>query len=247
MMRRLKLTIEYEGTSYCGWQKQKNKPTIQQTIEDALQDFLKETVTVWGSGRTDAGVHAKRQVAHIDIAKPYPPFSIQGGMNQRLKNVPITIVDVEEVPPSFHARFSAISREYEYYILNRRTSPAIDRERAWWVIRPLCLESIQKGAEFLIGHHDFTSFRDSQCQALSPIKTLDDLSFEKTDDLIIVKAKARSFLHHQVRNMVGTLKRVGEGVWSPEKVKEILEAKDRKAAGPTAPAHGLFLTNIRYD
>lgn len=247
MMRRIKLIIEYEGTLFCGWQRQKSMPTIQKAIEDAFQDFLGEPVTVWGSGRTDAGVHARCQVAHVDISKTYNPFSIQGALNQRLRDIPITILSVEEVSSTFHARFSATSRAYEYCILNRRTPPAIDRTRAWWVIRPLCIESMREGAQYLLGHHDFTSFRDSQCQATSPLRTLDKLSIEKNHDLIIVEAKARSFLHHQVRNIVGTLKRVGEGVWAPEKVKEILEAKDRKAAGPTAPAHGLFLTNIEFD
>lgn len=245
-MSRFKLTLEYDGTSFVGWQRQHALPSVQGILEECFSDFLGEPTVVWGSGRTDAGVHAKGQVAHVDIPKSYAPFAIQGAINKRLRDAPITVLAVEEVPSDFHARFSAISRSYEYKILNKRTAPALDRNRMWWVIRPLSAGAMIEAAPYLLGHHDFSSFRNSQCQASSPFKTLDELSVERKDDFIIVKARARSFLHNQVRNMVGTLKRVGEGVWSPQKVQEILEARDRRCAGPTAPACGLYLTEVRF-
>lgn len=246
-MPRFKLTIEYDGTPFCGWQRQKGLPTIQQTLEDAFSDFLGSETLVWGSGRTDTGVHAKGQVAHIDCLKDYTPLKIQGAMNKRLQSVPISILGVEEVDETFHARFSATSRAYEYKILNRRTPPAIEKNRVLWVAHPLDVDLMAEAGSYLIGHHDFSSFRDSRCQSSTPLKTLDHLSVEKNGDMIVIKTHARSFLHHQVRNMVGTLKRVGEGAWSPLKVKEILEAKDRKAGGPTVLACGLYLTEIKFD
>jgi len=247
-MSRFKLTLEYDGTPFSGWQRQEDGiPTVQGMLEEAFADFLGEPTTIWGSGRTDAGVHAKEQVAHVDIEKSYAPFAIQGALNKRLHDVPISILKVEEVSDDFHARFSTTSRAYEYKIINRRAPLALEKNRAWWVIPPLSLEAMNEGAAYLIGHHDFTSFRDSQCQAASPFKTLDVLKVEQKGDLIVIKAKALSFLHRQVRNMVGTLKLVGEGVWPPEKVKEILEACDRRAAGPTAPPEGLYLSEIKYD
>ncbi|MBY0291941.1 MAG: tRNA pseudouridine(38-40) synthase TruA [Alphaproteobacteria bacterium] len=245
-MPRFKLTLEYEGTSFSGWQQQPGFQTVQGTLEEAFTDFLKEPITVWGSGRTDAGVHAKGQVAHVDIFKNYSPFAIQGAITKRLQNFPISLLAVEEVPSDFHARFSAVSRSYEYIILNRRAPSALEKYRAWWIIPPLSIDAMAEAATYLIGHHDFSSFRDSRCQASSPFKTLNLLSVEKRGEFILIKARARSFLHHQVRNMVGTLMRVGKGAWSPQKVKEILDAKDRRLAGPTAPAKGLYLTKIEY-
>jgi tRNA pseudouridine38-40 synthase len=246
-MARFKLTLEYEGTSFCGWQRQKGLPTVQGMLEDTFADFLGEPVFVWGSGRTDAGVHARGQVAHVDITKPYTAFALQGAMNKRLRHVPISVLAVEEVAADFHARFSATSRAYEYRLLNRKTPPALEKKGVWWVIRSLSVEDMAEAASYLLGYHDFTSFRGSQCQAASPLKTLDALSVEKKGDIILIKAHARSFLHHQVRNMVGTLKRVGEGAWVPKKVKEILEAQDRRKAGPTAPACGLYLTEVGFE
>jgi tRNA pseudouridine38-40 synthase len=245
-MARFKLTLEYEGTFFVGWQRQEALPSVQGILEDCFADFLGESMTVWGSGRTDAGVHATGQVAHVDIHKPYAPFAIQGAINKRLRFIPITVLAVEEVAPDFHARFSAISRSYEYKILNQRAAPALDRNRTWWVIRSLSVEAMVEAATYLLGRHDFSSFRGSQCQASSPLKTLDELSVERRGDLILIKARARSFLHHQVRNIVGTLKRVGEGSWSPQKVKDILEVRDRRCAGPTAPACGLYLTAVGF-
>ncbi|MBS0271389.1 MAG: tRNA pseudouridine(38-40) synthase TruA [Proteobacteria bacterium] len=245
-MSRFKLTLEYDGTPFAGWQRQEGLPTVQGTIENAFADFLGEAVTIWGSGRTDAGVHAKRQVAHLDIFKPYKPIAIQGAINKRLRSEPISILAVEEVTSEFHARFSAKSRSYEYLILNRRAPSALDQTRTWWVIPPLSVDAMAEAASYLIGHHDFSSFRGSQCQASSPLKTLDLLSVMQEGELIRIHAHARSFLHHQVRNIVGTLKRVGENKWSPQKIKDILKAQDRRAAGPTAPASGLYLTNIEF-
>lgn len=245
-MPRFKLTLEYDGTSFVGWQRQGDLPSVQGILEECLADFLNEPITVWGSGRTDAGVHAKGQVAHVDIPKSYAPFAIQGAMNKRLRHFPVTVLAVEKVSSDFHARFSAISRSYEYKILNQRAAPALERNRVWWIIRPLSVEAMREASTHLIGHHDFSSFRNSRCQAASPLKTLDELSIERKGDLIIIKTRARSFLHNQVRNMVGTLKRVGEGNWSPQKVKEILEAQDRRCAGPTAPACGLYLTEVCF-
>lgn len=245
-MPRFKLILEYDGTPFVGWQRQAGLPSVQGTLEDCFADFLGEPTTLWGSGRTDAGVHATGQVAHVDIAKPYTPFAIQGAINKRLRDIPISVLNVEEVAPDFHARFSATSRAYTYKILNQRACPALDRDRAWWVIRPLSIAAMEEAANYLLGHHDFSSFRNSQCQAASPFKTLDQLAIEKNDHLILVKTRARSFLHNQVRNMVGTLKRVGEGTWPPEKVKEILDARDRRCAGPTAPPCGLYLRDILF-
>lgn len=245
-MPRFKLTLEYEGTPFCGWQRQDGLPTVQAALEGAFEDFLGEPIPVWGSGRTDAGVHATGQVAHVDISKPYTPFAIQGAINKRLRLLPISLLKVEEVSLDFHARFSARTRAYEYRILNRKAPPSLERNRVWWVAPPLSIDAMAKGASYLTGHHDFTSFRDSQCQASSPVKTLDLFSVERKDSFILIKCRARSFLHHQVRNMVGTLKRVGQGAWPPEKVKEILEARDRCCAGPTAPPEGLYLTEICY-
>lgn len=245
-MARFKLTLEYEGTSFVGWQRQASLPSVQGQLEACFFDFLGKPVDVWGSGRTDAGVHATGQVAHVDVPKSYSPFAIQGAINKRLRDVPITVLSVEEVPADFHARFSALSRSYEYKILNQRAAPALERHRMWWVIRPLSVEAMTEAASYLLGHQDFSSFRNSQCQASSPFKTLDEFSVERRGNLIVIKARARSFLHNQVRNMVGTLKRVGEGSWPPHKVKEILEAKDRRRAGPTAPPHGLYLTQVCF-
>jgi len=245
-MARFKLTIEYDGTPYVGWQRQDGLPTVQGTLEEVFSDFLSTPTEVWGSGRTDTGVHARGQVAHVEIGKDYTPLEIQGAINQRLRDIPIKILSVEPVPDDFHARFSATFRSYEYRILNRRVAPCLEAHRVWWVIAPLDAERMAEGAQFLLGHHDFSAFRGSHCQASSPVKTLDKLTIAREGEHIVIKARSRSFLHHQVRNMVGTLKRVGDGTWPPERVREILEGQDRRQAGPTAPACGLYLTEIGY-
>lgn len=201
-----------------------------------------------GAGRTDAGVHALAQVAHFDLDKEMAPFKIREAFNAnlRLLNAPVSVINVEEVPADFHARFSAKGRGYIYRILNRRASSPLLRKQVWWVPVPLDVEKMRQAAAVLIGHHDFTSFRASVCQAKSPLKTLDKLEIATSGEEIIFTVEARSFLHHQVRNMVGTLKMVGTGQWQPEKVKQILDAKDRAQAGPTAPACGLYLNKVWY-
>ena len=245
-MPRYKLTIEYEGTSFAGWQRQPGAPTVQGLLESAFESFIKVPTLLYGGGRTDAGVHAIGQVAHVDLEKDYTPEAVQGAINRRIYEYPISVRKVEKVNEDFHARFSATKRSYTYLILNRRSKPALEINRVWWVPALLDHEKMHEGAQFLVGHHDFTSFRDSRCQSSSPFKTLDFFNVERKGDHIIITTQSRSFLHHQVRNMTGTLKRVGDGSWNPSHIKDILEAKDRRAAGPTAPATGLYLTGIAY-
>jgi len=245
-MPRYKLTIEYDGTPYCGWQRQDNEPSVQQDIEEAFSDFLGRPTVIFGSGRTDSGVHASGQVAHVDIEKAYSTDAVQGAINQRLRDVPISILHVEKVNDDFHARFSAIKRTYRYVILNRRAKPTFDQNSVWWVARPLNVEAMMEAAQHFVGNHDFTSFRDSMCQSRSPIKTLDYFHVVREGDEIYFDVSSRSFLHRQVRNMVGTLKRVGDGSWEPSIISNILDAKDRRVAGPTAPACGLYLTSIDF-
>jgi tRNA pseudouridine38-40 synthase len=243
---RYKLTIEYEGTAFFGWQRQESGPSVQQAIEEAITKFSGETALVYAAGRTDSGVHATGQVAHFDIIKEFPEKNIRDAINFHMRPLPVRILKVESVASDFHARFSAIERAYLYRILNREVSPAIDKDRVWWIARPLDAELMAAGAERLLGRHDFSSFRAAECQADSALKTLDELSVRCEGDEIRITARARSFLHHQVRNMVGTLKMVGEGKWTPDDVTRILLAKDRKQAGQTAPACGLYLTAVGY-
>lgn len=246
-MPRYKLTIEYCGTGLVGWQRQANGLSVQEAIETAIERYCGEPVRVYGAGRTDAGVHALAQVAHIDLVREAPPEIIRSAVNYHLRPHAISLLVVESAPPDFDARHSAIHRHYLYRILNRRAPPALDRDRVWHVAPPLDLPAMQEGARHLIGHHDFTTFRDSLCQALSPVKTLDALDLSRVGEEIHIAARARSFLHHQVRNMVGTLKLVGLGQWRPEDVARALAARDRRAGGPTAPAAGLTLVGVRYD
>lgn len=245
-MTRYKLTIEYDGTDFVGWQRQKSGPSIQQALETAVNGFCGEAVTVFGAGRTDAGVHATGQVAHIDLARETTADTVRDAINAHLRPDPIAVVAAEEVDPAFDARRSAVERHYRYRIVNRRGPLALDRCRAWHVTPPLDTEAMVAGAAPLIGHHDFTSFRASPCQARSPVKTLDVLDVVRDGDDVWIEARARSFLHHQVRNMVGTLRLVGEGKWTPDDVVAALAARDRAAGGPTAPADGLFLTAVLY-
>ncbi len=246
-MRRLKLTIEYDGTGLVGWQRQDNGPSVQAALEAAIHAYSGETVLVQGAGRTDAGVHALGQVAHIDLARPDPPDKVRAAVNAHLAGSAIAVLEVAEAADDFNARFDATGRRYLYRILNRRPPPTLDRDRVWHVSRPLDAAAMHEAAQHLVGHHDFTSFRAAECQAKSPVKTLDRLSVTRRGTEIEVEAAARSFLHHQVRNIVGTLKRVGEGAWPPDKLAAILDARDRAAAGPTAPACGLYLVEVRYD
>jgi tRNA pseudouridine38-40 synthase len=244
---RYKLTIEYDGTGLVGWQRQANGLSVQEALETAIRKFCGETVIVHGGGRTDAGVHALAQGAHVELAREFPLDTIRGALNHHLRPVTISVLEVEAVSANFHARVSATGRIYRYRILNRRAPPVIDRLRVWHVAPPLDLAAMQAGARHLVGRHDFSTFRDSLCQAKTPVKTLDALEVSRTGDEIHIEARARSFLHHQVRNMAGTLKLVGLGRWVPDDVATALAARDRRAGGPTAPAEGLYLVAVRYD
>lgn len=246
-MPRYRLTIEYCGAGLVGWQRQAIGLSVQEALETAIHKFCGATVTVFGAGRTDAGVHALAQVAHVDLPREAEPDVIRSAVNHHLRPQAISVTAVEPAPPDFDARRSATGRHYRYRILNRRAAPALDRGRVWHIAPPLDLAAMQEGARHLIGHHDFTTFRDSLCQALSPVKTLDALDVSLVGEEIHIEARARSFLHHQVRNMAGTLKLVGLGRWSPGDVARALAARDRRAGGPTAPAEGLTLIAVRYD
>lgn len=267
---RYKLTLEYDGTDMLGWQRQLDGPSAQEYLETAIacftgtekvsiddkgniynpfQIFGKEPqITVQCAGRTDAGVHALGQVAHFDIEKEIDPFRMLQGLNHHLRsqNISMSILSVEKVPDDFNARFSAKKRGYIYKILNRRAFPALQKNRVWWVPYPLDIKKMQEGADYLLGQHDFSSFRAAACQAKSPIKTLDKLEIIQQGEEIDFIVEAKSFLHHQVRNMVGTLKMVGNNQISPLDVKKILDAKDRRKSGPNAPACGLYLSKVEY-
>jgi tRNA pseudouridine38-40 synthase len=245
-MPRFKLTIEYDGTNYVGWQRQTNGPSIQAALEDAAKAYCQIDAQVEGAGRTDAGVHAHGQVAHVDLTRDDPPEIVAKALNAHLRPQPISIISAEKVSERFHARFSAIERGYVYRILNRRAPAALDANHVWWIAPPLDAALMHKAAQTLIGKHDFSSFRATACQAQSPVKTLDELTVTRDGDCIIIATRARSFLHHQVRNMVGTLRLVGSGQWSVDDVATALAARDRAAGGPTAPALGLYLTHVRY-
>ncbi len=245
-MPRYKLTIEYDGTPFVGWQRQDNGPSVQAALEAAILKFTGETVTTVAAGRTDAGVHALGQVVHVDLTRDWPGGTVRDALNFHLQPDPIAVLDAGAVTDDFHARHSAVERRYLYRILNRRAFPALDRERVWHVPHLLDAGAMHEAAQALVGHHDFTTFRASLCQARSPIKTLDQLDVRRDGDEIRILARARSFLHHQVRNMVGTLKLVGDAKWSRDDVVAALAARDRARGGPTAPAAGLYLTGVRY-
>jgi tRNA pseudouridine38-40 synthase len=245
-MPRYKLTLEYDGTGLVGWQRQANGISVQQLLEEAVERFCGRHVTVHGAGRTDAGVHALGQAAHLDLPREASPEVIRNALNHHVKPAAIAVVAVERVAESFDARRSAKGRVYLYRILNRRAPPALERGRVWHVGPRLDAEAMQEAALALLGKHDFTSFRDSLCQARSPVKTLDALAVTRAGEEIRIEARARSFLHHQVRNMVGTLKLVGAGKWRVGDVERALAARDRRAAGPTAPAEGLYLVEVVY-
>jgi tRNA pseudouridine38-40 synthase len=246
-MPRFKLTIEYDGTPFVGWQRQENGPSIQAALESAVRGYCQVDALVQGAGRTDAGVHALGQVAHVDLPRDDSVETVANALNAHLRPHPIAVLRAEKAAEDFHARFSAIGRDYEFRILNRRAPPALEVNRAWWLTVPLDAGAMQTAARELIGRHDFTTFRATECQADSPVKTLDALDVARHGELVIVTAKARSFLHHQVRNMVGTLKLVGEGKWTAATVRRVLDAKDRGAGGPTAPPEGLYLARVRYQ
>ena len=245
-MTRYKLTLEYDGGGFVGWQRQDNGPSVQEALEKAVAAFCGETVTSFAAGRTDAGVHALGQVVHVDLAKETTADTVRDALNFHLKPAPVAVLKAEAVGEEFHARFSAKARLYRYRIVNRRPSLALDRGRAWLVGGDLDAAAMQDAAQALVGHHDFTSFRATLCQAKSPLKTLDVLEVRRAGEDIVIEARAQSFLHHQVRNMVGTLKLVGEGKWTRADVAAALAARNRSAAGPTAPPEGLYLTEVWY-
>jgi tRNA pseudouridine38-40 synthase len=244
---RYKIIVEYDGGPFVGWQRQESGPSVQAALEDAILAFAGERVVVHGAGRTDAGVHALGQVAHFDLADEKRLEEVRGALTFHLKPQPIVVVLAEFVPEGFHARFSATYRRYRYRILNRRTPAALERGHVWHVPVPLDTGAMEQGAAVLIGKHDFNSFRSVACQAKSSIKTLDVLAVSRSGEEIAIEVGARSFLHNQVRILVGTLQLVGRGQWSKRDVEEALAAKDRTRAGPTAPPHGLCLMEVRYD
>lgn len=247
-MPRYRLDLEYDGTRYAGWQRQAGQPSIQESIERAIFALSGEEVTLKGAGRTDAGVHALHQVAHFDLGKTFTGDKLRDAINAHLTVArdTIAILSAAEVDDTFDARFSARARHYLYRIGNRRAPFALDRDRVWHVRKHLDVDRMQAAADRLVGHHDFTTFRSVQCQAKSPIKTLDRLDVTRVGDEIEIRASARSFLHNQVRSLVGTLKKVGEGSWTPDDVQKALEARSRAFCGPVAPAHGLYLIGVDY-
>jgi tRNA pseudouridine38-40 synthase len=243
---RYRLTLEYDGGPFAGWQRQENGPSVQAALEEAIFKLSGERVTVTGAGRTDAGVHALAQVAHFDLEEFFVPEKIRDAMNYHLRPEPVAVLAAGTAAPQFHARFSATSRLYLYRILNRRAPPVVERGRVWHVARELDGGAMHAGAQHLVGQHDFTTFRAAECQARSPVKTLDSLSVKRAGEEIHIETKARSFLHHQVRSIVGTLKLVGEGRWRPRDVDAALAACDRSRCGPVAPPEGLYLVRVDY-
>ena len=245
---RYRLTLEYDGGPFVGWQRQANGLAVQQVLEEGIAEFCGRSVTVFGAGRTDAGVHALGQVAHFDLEAepPPPPGTVRDALNHHMRAHAVAVVAADFAAADFDARFNAVSRHYRYRIVNRRAPLTVDRGRAWLVPTPLDLAAMQAAAAHLVGHHDFTTFRSIRCQSRSPEKTLDELSVRARGDEVLVEARARSFLHSQVRSMVGTLDRVGRGKWKPDDVAKALVARERARAGPTAPAEGLYLMAVTY-
>jgi tRNA pseudouridine38-40 synthase len=246
-MPRFRIIVEYDGTPFVGWQRQDNGPSVQGVLEAAIKAFSGEDVTVTGAGRTDAGVHAMGQVAHFDMVKNFPADTVRDALNHFLRPNPAVVLNAAVAAPDFSARFSATARHYLYRILNRRTPPALDANRIWHVVHPLDADTMHRAAQTLIGQHDFTTFRAAECQAQSPVKTLDRLDVARYGEEIEIRASARSFLHRQVRSMVGTLKLAGEGKWSVKDVAAALVSCDRSRCGPVAPAEGLYLVRVDYE
>ncbi|GAA0593398.1 tRNA pseudouridine(38-40) synthase TruA [Caenispirillum bisanense] len=245
-MPRYKLIIEYDGGPFCGWQRQANGLSVQEAVETAVTRYCQVEAVVHAAGRTDSGVHALGQVAHVDLPRSDPPDKVRDALNAHLRPHPVTVVRAEAVDEDFHARFSARERSYLYRILNRRSPPALDAGRVWWVGAALDAEAMHDAAQALVGHHDFTTFRAKECQSQSPVKTLDEIRVTRVGEEIHLFCRARSFLHHQVRNMTGTLRLVGEGRWSRADVACALAARDRAAGGPTAPPQGLYFLRVDY-
>jgi len=245
-MPRYSLLIEYDGAPFMGWQRQKHGPSVQQALEEALSHLDGRAVTVFGAGRTDAGVHARGQVAHVDMEKDFRPDKLRDGTNHHLGDHPIAVLDADIVDDEFHARFDARYRTYLYRLIDRRPPLALERGRVWRIPQALDEAAMAEAAQCLLGQHDFTTFRDVQCQAKSPLKTLDAIAVRRVGEEVHVDVGARSFLHRQVRSIVGSLAEVGRGKRDTQWMGEILEARDRGACGPVAPAHGLYLMEVHY-
>lgn len=245
-MPRYKLIVEYDGRPFCGWQRQAHDLSVQQVLEEAIARFSGETVTTQAAGRTDAGVHALGQVVHFDLSRQWDPFKVREALNYHTKPHPVAIITAEAVGKEFEARFSATARHYEYRILNRRARAALDDGRVWHVPVPLDADAMHAAAQLILGKHDFSTFRAAECQANSPIRTLDRFDVSRQAEMIVITASARSFLHSQVRSMVGSLKLVGDGKWTPADFRAALDAADRARCGPLAPPEGLYLTGVSY-
>ncbi|MBY0354754.1 MAG: tRNA pseudouridine(38-40) synthase TruA [Rickettsiales bacterium] len=246
-MPRYKLTIEYDGTHLAGWQRQVGQPSAQGILQEAFFKFCGEQVIPQCSGRTDAGVHARGQVAHVDLQHSHAAFRVLQAVNFHLIETPVIVVDCEEVAADFHARFDATRRHYRYQIMNRRARPVLEAAYSWHIPTELDVIAMQNAAQLLVGTHDFSSFRDTRCQAKSPVKTLEKLNVRRDDESVWITTCSRSFLHHQVRIMVGTLVNVGKGRWNSDDVAQALAARRRSAAGPTAPASGLCFMSVDYS
>jgi tRNA pseudouridine38-40 synthase len=244
---RYRLTIEYDGGPFVGWQRQDNGASVQGALEEAIFELSRERVTVTGAGRTDAGVHALGQVAHFDLVKEFTADKIRDALNHFLRPAPVAVIEAAVADAEFHARFSARARHYLYRILTRRSPPALERGHVWHIVRDLDAEAMHHAAQALVGCHDFTTFRAAECQAKSPVKTLDRLDVARVGEEIHISASARSFLHNQVRSMVGSLKLVGQCKWSRRDLERALSAKDRRECGPVAPPEGLYLVRVEYD
>ena len=245
-MTRFAFTLEFDGTPFFGLQRQPNGPSVQQAVEDAIRSTTSEAVTLHAAGRTDAGVHALGMRAHVEIAKQIAPFRLMEAVNHYLRPAPVTVLACEVVADDWHARFSCVGREYLYRIINRRSPLTLDRDRAWQVAPPLDAAAMHRAAQALVGHHDFTTFRSVHCQSRSPEKTLDLLTVERVGNEVHIRAAARSFLHHQVRSMVGCLALVGMGRWQEAQVAEALAARDRTELGLNAPSEGLYFVRALY-
>jgi tRNA pseudouridine38-40 synthase len=246
-MPRYSITVEYDGTSFVGWQVQAEGATVQGVLVKAIEAFSGETCVVRGAGRTDSGVHALGQVAHFDLSKDWDAFRVGEALNFHVRPHAVCVLGCERAADTFDARFSAVQRHYLYRILTRRAPPVLDANRVWWLTQALNMDAMQAAANVLTGHHDFTTFRAAQCQANSPWRTIDSFKVSQEGDEVRIEVSARSFLHNQVRSMVGSLKLAGEGKWSAADVQRALEARDRKACGPVAPACGLYLARVDYE
>jgi tRNA pseudouridine38-40 synthase len=245
-MTRFRLTVEFDGGPFMGWQRQAHGPSVQQAIEQAVEAVTGEQVVSHAAGRTDAGVHALAMSAHVDVEKAITPFRLMEGVNALLRPDPVAILSCEMVPDDWHARFSCVGREYIYKIINRRAPLTLDLGRAWRIAKSVDADAMHEAAQVLVGQHDFTTFRSAHCQAQSPVKTLDQLDVRREGDQVLVEAAARSFLHHQVRSMVGCLAMVGQGQWTKADLKAALDAADRAALGLNAPPDGLYFVRARY-